>query len=188
MNPYYSNKRIALIYFDEKVSQGVQQAAEALKKENAKVYASDYTNLYAGLYTMSESNPQLTIMVDSGSAKLVPVKAENASRSKKRNWSESQKAKEAFVHFMRMKGESPDLLGSYKLNWDDIKDIDWFVEDKSPIVYLRTNLDAAGIEYVIFNGVKQYFADCYKRQSEAEKKAEKESKNCCGLKGAVDRG
>lgn len=187
MNPYYNNKRICLICLDEKVSDGVDQAKSALEKENAKVYASDYTNLYAGLYEMSESDPQLTIMVDSGKAKLVPVKAENASQSKKRDWSESQKAKESFVHFMRMKSENPDLLGSYKLNWDDIKYIDWFVEDKSPIVYMRTNLDAAGIEYVIFEGVKQYFIDYSKRQKEAEKKAEKEAKNCCGLKGAVTR-
>lgn len=187
MNPYYYNKRICLISLDEKVSEGVQQAKMALEKEHANVYASDYTNMYAGLYTMSETNPQLTIMVDSGKPKLVPVKAENDSQSKKRDWSESQEAKKSFVHFMRMKGENPDLLGSYKLNWDDIRYIDWFVEDKSPILYMRTNLDAAGIEYVIFEGVKQYFIDYGKRQFEAEKKAEREAKKCCGLKGAVTR-
>lgn len=187
MNQYYNNKKIALISLSENVAEGVQQAANALQKENAKVYISDYTSAYAALYTMSEFAPQLTIMVDSGNSKLLPVKAENASQSKARNFDESQKAKESFAHFVRMKGENPSLLGSYKLNWDDIRYIEWFVKDDSPIIYLSTKLNADAIEYIIFNGVKEYFMDAKKRQEESEKKAEKESQKCCGLRGSVTR-
>lgn len=160
MNICFSSAKVAIIAKDENILSVASKAAEVLKKNGSEVFLEDSLNDYASYYNMKENEPNLTIFLESAKgkkSKILPIKVENESGTESRNIDESQNAKEFFIHFMRMKGEMPAYLGSYKLNWKDVKYFDWFIDDESAMIYIKTDLSEDDVVYVIENGVKEYF-------------------------------
>ena len=184
-SPYIMNANIAIVAVDERSIEAAKLAVTTLISGKANVFFDESLNDYASCFGLKESNPDLTIFIDYGESKIVPVKVQNNSQTKTRNIDKSQDAKEYFAHYARMKGEMPDLLGAYKLDWSNVKYFDWFVKNDSAMIYIKTKLSDDDLTYVIENGVSDYIK--YKEQQEREE-SEKSDDNCntC-LEGAVTR-
>lgn len=181
-NFYLKNMKVALISKDEAVNEALSQLNDRLTEGGANVLLKTDLNDYAGYYAVQDFAPELTLFVDKGTSGVHTVKIENASGMKKRDTGACYDAAQPFLHELRMRGEDPGSQGAYKADWNDVKYWDWYWRDKSPMLYVRSKLGAAQLADALYNGVLALGISRRKKQMEPEKE------ECCGLKGAVDRG
>lgn len=181
-NFYLTGMKVALISKDEAVNEALSQLEKRLTEGRAEVLLKTDLNDYAGYYAVQEFAPELTLFVDHGTSGVHAVKVANASDLKKRDTSACYQALQPFLHELRMRGEQPESQGVYKPDWNDVKYWDWYWRDKSPMLYVRSKLDADQLADALYNGVLALGISRRKKQMEPEKE------ECCGLKGAVDRG
>ena len=181
-NFYLTGMKVALISKDEAVNEALSQLNDRLTEGGAKTLLKTDLNDYAGYYAVQDFAPELTLFVDKGTNGVHTIKVANASDLKKRDTSACYQAAQPFLHELRMRGEQPESQGVYKPDWNDVKYWDWYWRDKSPMLYVRSKLDADQLADALYNGVLEFGIARRKEQLEPEKE------ECCGLKGAVSRG
>ena len=181
-NFYLTGMKVALISKDEAVNEALSQLEKRLTEGRAEVLLKTDLSDYAGYYAVQDFAPELTLFVDKGTSGVHTVKIANASDLKKRDTSACYQAAQPFLHELRMRGEQPESQGVYKPDWNDVKYWDWYWRDKSPMLYVRSKLDADQLADALYNGVLEFGIARRKEQLTPEKE------ECCGLKGAVSRG
>lgn len=180
-NFYLTGMRVALISKDEAVNEALTQLNDHLTEGGAKTLLKTDLNDYAGYYAVQEFAPELTLFVDKGTSGVHTVKIANASDLKKRDTSACYQAAQPFLHELRMRGAHPESQGVYKPEWEDVKYWEWYWRDKSPMLYVRSKLNADQLADALYNGVLAFGKARRKKQLTPEKE------ECCGLKGAVTR-
>ena len=130
-------------------NQTAKDIVEALKAENFKsVISLEAPSSYAAYYGISEEKPVYTLFVDETEqreetsqcdvkfTKVQGFAGDRLGRYVSRDYKESRKAQDFYQHRLRMIGMKPDLLGAVTIPFEEVKDIPWFYQDKSPMLHL----------------------------------------------------
>lgn len=191
LNAYYSKRKIALVAVNG--NPLAQKVAQEMREQGmSDITVLDVPKAYLDYYTLAQLQPEYVLFIYEGTkckvktTKIEGIAGDRLGHMVRRNTEASKEAQGYYKHQLRMIGLEPMMLGAETIGFRDVKDIPWFYTNSAPMLHLYLP-DVAGVDKAITEAVKDYFKAVGKRQSEAEKKAEKESKNCCGLKSAVDR-
>lgn len=55
-----------------------------------------------------------------------------------------------------MLGFDPDFLGAVSIPFEEVKDMDWYYTDKSPMLHLEVS-DTEGVDKAVVESIKDYF-------------------------------
>lgn len=192
MNAYYGKKKIVVVSVgDNALAKEIVAEMKTQGMQNATILP--VPDSYAAYYKLAQMKPDYVMFVNESNhcqlkvTKVNGIVGDKLGHVANRKTDTSREAMNYYKHELRMIGLEPVMLGAEIIGFRDVKDIPWFYTNSAPMLHLHLP-DVPGADKAVTEAVKDYFKAVGKRQSEAEKKAEKESKNCCGLKGAVDRG
>ena len=159
LNAYYGNKKVMIVGDN----QTANDIVEALKAENFNnVVLLDVPNSYAAYYGISEEKPVYTLFVEEAAqckvktTKIQGLSKERLGKEINRDDTESRKAQGFYKHNLKMIGIDPAFLGTVEIPLDEVRDINWFYEDKSPMLHLfvpRTD----GVAQAVCESIKDYF-------------------------------
>lgn len=159
LNAFYGNKKVAIVGD----SQTAKDIVAALKSENFNnVVLLDVPNSYAAYYGISEEKPVYTLFVEEAAqckVKLTRVQGHLGDRlghEVKRDYEESRKAQGFYRHHLKMIGIDPSFLGAVEIPLEEVKDIPWFYQDKSPMLHLFVP-KAEGVAQAVVEAIKDYF-------------------------------
>lgn len=166
LNVFWGNKRIVIASVND--NQTARDVVEKLKAENFNnVVLFSAPKSYPGYYNVAEAEGAYTIFIEeSASCKVQPCRVEGYSNERlgkyvSRDLNESQKAKEFYRHYLKYLELNPELLGSYKIPFDEVKHIDWYWTDKSPLLYVKVP-KVDGVAGAVVEAIKDYFKDHFK--------------------------
>lgn len=163
LNAFYGKKKIAVVNIGN--NNTAKAIAKALKENGFNNVAElDGTRSYPNYFGIAEIQPDYTIAVEEGaSCKVKPYRVSGygnrAGMIENRDLTESQIAKECYRHHLKMIGLTPYLLGAEEVPFEEVKRIEWFYRDKTPLLYLR--LPGANIEAeaaAVCAAIQDYFA------------------------------
>lgn len=159
LNAFYGNKKVAIVGD----SQTAKDIVAALKASNFKnVFAVDAPSSYASYYKLSEAKPVYTLFVEEAAqckaktTKIQGLSKERLGKEINRDDTESRKAQSFYKHNLKMIGIDPAFLGAVEIPLNEVRDINWFYEDKSPMLHLfvpRTD----GVAQAVCESIKDYF-------------------------------
>lgn len=165
LNAYYGNKKVMIVGDN----QTAKDIVEALKAENFNnVVLLDVPNSYAAYYGISEEKPVYTLFVEETEqreetsrcevkfTKVQGYAGDRLGRYVSRDYKESRKAQDFYQHRLRMIGMKPDLLGAVTIPFEEVKDIPWFYQDKSPMLHLFVPKQE-GVAQAVCEAIKDYF-------------------------------
>lgn len=159
LNAFYGNKKVMIVGND----QTAKDIAEALKAENFKnVISLEVPSSYAAYYGISEEEPDYTLFVEeTAQCKVKTTKIQGLSKERlghevKRDYEESRKAQGFYKHHLKMIGIDPSFLGAVEIPLEEVKDIPWFYQDKSPMLHLFVP-KAEGVAQAVVEAIKDYF-------------------------------
>lgn len=159
LNAFYGNKKIAIVGD----SQTAKDIVAALKAENFKnVISLEVPSSYAAYYGISEEEPDYTLFVEETAqckVKLTRVQGllgDRLGHEVKRDYEESRKAQSFYKHHLKMIKIKPSFLGAVEIPLEEVKDIPWFYQDKSPILHLFVP-KAEGVAQAVVEAIKDYF-------------------------------
>ena len=160
-NAFYGNKKVAIVNAGN--NQTAKDIAEALKAENFNnVVLLDAPNSYAAYYGISEEKPMYTLFVEEAAqckVKLTKVQGllgDRLGHEVTRDYEESRKAQSFYKHHLKMIGIDPSFLGAVEIPLEEVKDIPWFYQDKSPMLHLFVP-KAEGVAQAVVEAIKDYF-------------------------------
>lgn len=160
-NAFYGNKKVAIVNAGN--NQTAKDIAEALKAENFNnVVLLDAPNSYAAYYGISEEKPVYTLFVEEAAqckVKLTKVQGllgDRVGHEVTRDYEESRKAQSFYKHHLKMIGIDPSFLGAVEIPLEEVKDIPWFYQDKSPMLHLFVP-KAEGVAQAVVEAIKDYF-------------------------------
>lgn len=159
LNAFYGNKKVMIVGDN----QTAKDIVEALKSENFKnVISLEAPSSYAAYYGISEEKPVYTLFVEEAAqckVKLTRVQGHLGDRlghEVKRDYEESRKAQGFYKHHLKMIGIDPSFLGAVEIPLEEVKDIPWFYQDKSPMLHLFVPKEE-GVAQVVCEAIKDYF-------------------------------
>lgn len=159
LNAYYGNKKVMIVGDN----QTAKDIVEALKSENFKnVISLEAPSSYAAYYGISEEKPVYTLFVEEAAqckVKLTRVQGHLGDRlgnEVKRDYEESRKAQGFYRHHLKMIGIDPSFLGAVEIPLEEVKDIPWFYQDKSPMLHLFVPKEE-GVAQAVVEAIKDYF-------------------------------
>lgn len=159
LNAFYGNKKVMIVGDN----QTAKDIVEALKAENFNnVVLLDAPNSYAAYYGISEEKPVYTLFVEKAAqykVKLTRVQGllgDRLGHEVKRDYEESRKAQGFYKHHLKMIGIDPSFLGAVEIPLEEVKDIPWFYQDKSPMLHLFVP-KAEGVAQAVVEAIKDYF-------------------------------
>lgn len=159
LNAFYGNKKIAIVGD----SQTAKDIVAALKAENFKnVISLEVPSSYAAYYGISEEEPDYTLFVEETAqckVKLTRVQGllgDRLGHEVKRDYEESRKAQSFYKHHLKMIKIKPSFLGAVEIPLEEVKDIPWFYQDKSPMLHLFVP-KAEGVAQAVVEAIKDYF-------------------------------
>ena len=159
LNAYYGNKKVMIVGDN----QTAKDIAESLKSENFNnVAILNALNSYAAYYEISEEEPDYTLFVEEAAqckVKLTRVQGHLGDRlghEVKRDYEESRKAQSFYKHHLKMIGIDPSFLGAVEIPLEEVKDIPWFYQDKSPMLHLFVPKEE-GVAQAVVESIKDYF-------------------------------
>lgn len=159
LNAYYGNKKVMIVGDN----QTAKDIVEALKSENFNnVVLLDVPNSYAAYYGISEEKPVYTLFVEEAAqckVKLTRVQGllgDRLGHEVKRDYEESRKAQGFYKHHLKMIGIDPSFLGAVEIPLEEVKDIPWFYQDKSPMLHLFVP-KTEGVARAVVEAIKDYF-------------------------------
>lgn len=160
-NAFYGNKKVAIVNAGN--NQTAKDIVEALKAENFNnVVLLDAPNSYAAYYGISEEKPVYTLFVEEAAqckVKLTKVQGllgDRVGHEVTRDYEESRKAQSFYKHHLKMIGIDPSFLGAVEIPLEEVKDIPWFYQDKSPMLHLFVP-KAEGVAQAVVEAIKDYF-------------------------------
>ena len=159
LNAFYGNKKVMIVGND----QTAKDILEALKSESFNnVVLLDVPNSYAAYYGISEEKPVYTLFVEEAAqckVKLTRVQGllgDRLGHEVKRDYEESRKAQGFYRHHLKMIGIDPSFLGAVEIPLEEVKDIPWFYQDKSPMLHMFVpKID--GVAQAVVEAIKYYF-------------------------------
>ena len=161
LNAFYGNKKVAIVNVDN--NQTAKDIAEALKAENFNnVVLLDAPNSYAAYYRLSEEKPVYTLFVKESKdckvkrTKIQGMSGERLGKEIDRDDKESRKAQGFYKHHLKMIDIDPVMLGAVEIPLEEVKDILWFYQDKSPMLHLEVP-KTEGVAQAVCEAVKDYF-------------------------------
>ena len=159
LNAFYGNKKVMIVGNN----QTAKDIAEALKAEDFKnVISLEAPSSYAAYYGISEEKPDYTLFVKEAAqckVKLTRVEGllgDRLGHQVKRDYEESRKAQSFYKHHLKMIGIDPSFLGAVEIPLEEVKDIPWFYQDKSPMLHLFVPKEE-GVAQVVCEAIKDYF-------------------------------
>lgn len=159
LNAFYGNKKVMIVGDN----QTAKDIVEALKAESFKnVISLEAPSSYAAYYGISEEKPVYTLFVEEAAqckVKLTRVQGHLGDRlghQVKRDYEESRKAQSFYKHHLKMIGIDPSFLGAVEIPLEEVKDIPWFYQDKSPMLHLFVP-KTEGVAQAVCEAVKDYF-------------------------------
>ena len=159
LNAFYGNKKVMIVGDN----QTAKDIVEALKAENFKnVISLEAPSSYAAYYGISEEKPVYTLFVEEAAqckVKLTRVQGHLGDRlghEVKRDYEESRKAQGFYKRHLKMIGIDPSFLGAVEIPLEEVKDIPWFYQDKSPMLHLFVPKEE-GVAQVVCEAIKDYF-------------------------------
>lgn len=159
LNAFYGNKKVMIVGDN----QTAKDIVAALKAENFNnVVLLDAPNSYAAYYGISEEKPVYTLFVEETAqckVKLTRVQGllgDRLGHEVKRDYEESRKAQGFYKHHLKMIGIDPSFLGAVEIPLEEVKDIPWFYQDKSPMLHLFVP-KAEGVAQAVVEAIKDYF-------------------------------
>lgn len=159
LNAFYGNKKIAIVGD----SQTAKDIVAALKAENFKnVIYLEAPSSYAAYYGISEEEPDYTLFVEETvqckvkTTKIQGLSKERLGKEINRDDTESRKAQSFYKHYLKMIKIKPSFLGAVEIPLEEVKDIPWFYQDKSPMLYLFVP-KAEGVAQAVVEAIKDYF-------------------------------
>ena len=160
-NAFYGNKKVAIVNAGN--NQTAKDIVEALKAENFKnVISLEAPSSYAAYYGISEEEPDYTLFVEETAqckVKLTRVQVllgDRLGHEVKRDYEESRKAQSFYKHHLKMIKIKPSFLGAVEIPLEEVKDIPWFYQDKSPMLHLFVP-KAEGVAQAVVEAIKDYF-------------------------------
>lgn len=160
-NAFYGNKKVAIVNAGN--NQTAKDIAEALKAENFNnVVLLDAPNSYAAYYGISEEKPMYTLFVEEAAqckVKLTKVQGllgDRLGHEVTRDYEESRKAQSFYKHHLKTIKIKPSFLGAVEIPLEEVKDIPWFYQDKSPMLHLFVP-KAEGVAQAVVESIKDYF-------------------------------
>lgn len=161
LNAYYGSKKVLVLGLDNSgLASKIVKAMQAINIGCATARQAPAN--YSGYYLISEMQPDYTIFVQrSDGCYVQPCRVDGWPGERlgvyaSRNIDESQRAKNLYKHPLKMLGLDPYMLGSHKLDFDEVKDLPWYWQDSSPMLYLRVP-DIEGIGEAVAEAVADYF-------------------------------
>ena len=159
LNAFYGNKKVMIVGDN----QTAKDIVEALKSENFKnVISLEAPSSYAAYYGISEEKPVYTLFVEEAAqckVKLTRVQGllgDRLGHEVKRDYEESHKAQSFYEHHLKKIRIYPSLLGAVEIPLEEVKDIPWFYQDKSPMLHLFVP-KAEGVAQAVVEAIKNYF-------------------------------
>lgn len=159
LNAFYGNKKVMIVGDN----QTAKDIVEALKAESFKnVISLEAPSSYAAYYGISEEKPVYTLFVEEAAqckVKLTRVQGllgDRLGHEVKRDYEESRKAQSFYKHHLKMIGIDPSFLGAVEIPLEEVKDIPWFYQDKSPMLHLFVP-KTEGVAQAVCEAVKDYF-------------------------------
>lgn len=159
LNAFYGDKKVAIVGD----SQTAKDIVAALKAENFKnVISLEAPSSYAAYYGISEEEPDYTLFVEETAqckVKLTRVQGllgDRLGHEVKRDYEESRKAQSFYKHHLKMIKIKPSFLGAVEIPLEEVKDIPWFYQDKSPMLHLFVP-KAEGVAQAVVEAIKDYF-------------------------------
>ena len=159
LNAFYGNKKIAIVGD----SQTAKDIVAALKAENFKnVISLEAPSSYAAYYGISEEESDYTLFVEEAAqckvktTKIQGMSGERLGKEIDRDDKESRKAQGFYKHHLKMIGIDPSFLGAVEIPLEEVKDIPWFYQDKSPMLHLFVP-KAEGVAQAVVEAIKDYF-------------------------------
>ena len=159
LNAFYGNKKIAIVGD----SQTAKDIVAALKAENFKnVISLEAPSSYAAYYGISEEEPDYTLFVEETAqckvktTKIQGLLGDRLGHEVKRDYEESRKAQSFYKHHLKMIKIKPSFLGAVEIPMEEVKDIPWFYQDKSPMLHLFVP-KAEGVAQAVVEAIKDYF-------------------------------
>ena len=155
-NAFYGNKKVAIVNAGN--NQTAKDIVEALKAENFK----NVISLEAPSSYISEEKPMYTLFVEEAAqckVKLTKVQGllgDRVGHEVTRDYEESRKAQSFYKHHLKMIGIDPSFLGAVEIPLEEVKDIPWFYQDKSPMLHLFVP-KAEGVAQAVVEAIKDYF-------------------------------
>lgn len=159
LNAFYSDKKVAIVGD----SQTAKDIVAALKAENFKnVISLEVPSSYAAYYGISEEEPDYILFIEETAqckVKLTRVQGllgDRLGHEVKRDYEESRKAQSFYKHHLKMIKIKPSFLGAVEIPMEEVKDIPWFYQDKSPMLHLFVP-KAEGVAQAVVEAIKDYF-------------------------------
>ena len=159
LNAFYGNKKVMIVGDN----QTAKDIVAVLKAENFNnVVLLDAPNSYAAYYGISEEKPMYTLFVEEAAqckVKLTKVQGllgDRVGHEVTRDYEESRKAQSFYKHHLKMIGIDPSFLGAVEIPLEEVKDIPWFYQDKSPMLHLFVP-KAEGVAQAVVEAIKDYF-------------------------------
>lgn len=159
LNAYYGNKKVMIVGDN----QTAKDIVKALKAENFKnVISLEAPSSYAAYYGISEEKPVYTLFVEEAAqckVKLTRVQGHLGDRlghEVKRDYEESRKAQSFYRHHFKMIKIKPSFIGAVEIPLEEVKDIPWFYQDKSPMLHLFVPKEE-GVAQAVVEAIKDYF-------------------------------
>lgn len=159
LNAFYGNKKVMIVGDN----QTAKDIVAVLKAENFNnVVLLDAPNSYAAYYGISEEKPVYTLFVEEAAqckVKLTRVQGllgDRLGHEVTRDYEESRKAQSFYKHHLKMIGIDPSFLGAVEIPLEEVKDIPWFYQDKSPMLHLFVPKEE-GVAQAVVEAIKDYF-------------------------------
>lgn len=161
LNAFYGKKKIVVVNINN--NQIAKDIAEELRAEGfSNVSEIEAPKNYPGYYRLAESDPAYTIMVEeSASCSVKPCKISGFAGDRlghyvSRNLTESQDAKKRYSHHLKMIGLNPKFIGSHGIPFEDVKEILWYWQDKTPLLYAKLPNEEK-VPKAVCEAIKDYF-------------------------------
>lgn len=159
LNAFHGGKKVVVVG-NNQLAKEIAAALNAENFNNVVLLESPHT--YANYYQLAEEKPDYTLFVtESAQCRVKLTKVEGIAtqlggRYVKRDTADSRTAQGFYKHHLKMLGLDPNLLGAVEIPFNEVKDIPWFYQDKSPMLYLfAPNID--GAPQAVCESVKEYF-------------------------------
>lgn len=161
LNVYYGNKKVLVInHGDNQMAKDIVSALKSGGFNNVSVLnAPEY---YADYWGISQEKPNYTIFVREASqckvktTKIKGLSKERLGKEINRDSTESRRAQGFYKHQLKLLKINPSFMGAVTIPLEDVRDIPWFYEDKSPMLHLDLPR-VEGVPEAVVKAIKDYF-------------------------------